>query len=136
MKRNPTVAIMDDDSEDLTLLENAFIKAGIKVATFHYPFDEERFNNECEKADVILLDHRLGGTNGANVANRLHKERKTQNKRVFIFTDAMREDLKGQLETYLTKDEILSNPRIVIERDTDIISMVVESNFLKQATPK
>ena len=125
-----SLAILDDDRAILELFAELYHLIGLEVQAFHFPKDMDDFWERASEFDFILLDHRLGGTNGANVASQLMNNRDVR-ARIFLFTGAFKfgyEDFKY----YFNKSELLAHPSSIFEVEEDIVERAVETSVLKQ----
>ncbi len=64
------VYYVDDEHDLLELFSDIFMSEEVRVTTFHDPNDAERVIGE-RPPDLLFLDHRLPGTTGDQIAQRL-----------------------------------------------------------------
>ena len=124
------IAVLDDDVDVADLFAARYRKLGLIADAYHYPMDMTRFWVEAMNYDIILLDHRLGGTNGANVAANLWKNSDVRAK-VFIFTSLFHEEYRS-FKYYFRKDALIEDPTLIFTVEESIIDRAVETSVLRQ----
>ena len=90
-------ALIEDDDEDMRFLLRAVIERaneGLEVAAEAGGADEALAQWRAVRPDVIVLDHRMPGTTGLQVAEQILSERPEQS--IILFSAYLDEDLVAQ----------------------------------------
>ena len=124
------MALVDDDPEILLSFSGIYERIGLQVKSFCYPEDANDFRSQASTFDFILVDHRLGGTNGANVAANLMKN-PTVTASIFIFTGFVKEDYR-EFKSYYAKTTLMEDPLVIFETDVGFVDRAVETSVLMQ----
>ena len=103
----------------------------LAVDTFVFPDDLEAFRRRAIDADVVLIDHKLGGENGASIAKDLLSQ--SIRGEVYVVT-AKFEDHFADFSHYVDKWEVLIHPEQILEEppSSDIFEQAVETSILMQ----
>jgi DNA-binding response OmpR family regulator len=86
MKESASLLIVEDDPETASLLETFFKTQGYRVHCIRHGEEAEPLAVE-RRPDLVLLDIRLPGMDGFEVARRLHANRQTTGIPVLMLTD-------------------------------------------------
>jgi DNA-binding response OmpR family regulator len=122
------VAALDDDPMWLKYVEAKYSeRPKTKITTFLYPDSYQSFLDKANRYDILLVDHRLGGTNGANVVRNLFKEGYQGN--MFVVTANHNPEYQN-FSFYHSKSDIIENPELIFEVKGSKIDMAVESSVL------
>jgi hypothetical protein len=124
------LAIMDDDDSSLGIFTKIYSSIGLNVDPFLYKRDFDDFLEKAGEYQFILVDHLLGGTNGANVAACLMKDIKVSAK-VFIFTGFVKEDYKN-FKYYYDKMGLINDPMKIFRVNGSFVEQAVETSVLMQ----
>jgi len=118
------VAYVDDCEDQLFIMKQSFSqKVGIEVSTFLYPSCLTDFFSNLRDFDHIMLDYKLGGTNGANLARRVLKE--VPNISIAIVTANILNRFEG-FSVYFNKLDVFRNPNLVVHMEQDKIERALE----------
>lgn len=125
------LGIIDDDQEVLDHFIKTYLDLGLSVYAFKYPERLDAFMSCCQTCDIILIDHRLGGSNGANVATKLAKDRKVK-AQIFLFSDAVKPEYVDSFKFYFSRDDLYKNPKKILSVKKDFVEFAVEASVLMQ----
>ncbi|MBN2084642.1 MAG: response regulator [Anaerolineales bacterium] len=124
MAEKPLLLIVEDDPGTASLLETYFQSQGYRIQCVRHGEEAEPLSQET-RPDIVLLDVRLPGIDGFEVARRLRRHRRTSKIPILMLTDMQeRSDrLKGLevgVDDYIAKpfdlQEIGLRVRNTIER--------------------
>lgn len=124
------IAIVDDDDSSLGIFTKIYSSLGLVADPFLYKRDFDDFFEKAAEYQYVLVDHLLGGTNGANVAARLMKKTGVSAK-VFIFTGFVKEDYKG-FKYYYDKMALIDDPLKIFQVNGSFVEQAVETSVLMQ----
>jgi len=124
------LAILDDDRDITDVFSRIYCSIGLVSSSYVYPVDMSKFWDKAKEYDFILVDHMLGGTNGANVAANLLKNREVRAK-IFIISAAFNQDYSS-FKYYFKKSSLIDNPCAIFSVDDNIIDRAVETSVLRQ----
>jgi DNA-binding NtrC family response regulator len=124
-----TIAVIDDDITFLQKIESNYSECGLSITVFRYPDELDYFYKASKKFDVILIGHRLGGSNGANVFKKLLA--KGIDGTIIVMSNTYDEHYSN-FEYYVSKDDILNNPDGILGKKNDIVEQAVEASVLLQ----
>jgi DNA-binding NtrC family response regulator len=125
-----SILIIDSDEDVLKRLAKVYDGIGLNVETFRYPEDIDYFVDKSSKCDFILVEQKLGGTNGANVAHNLMKDHRVSAK-ILIFSKSINENYRDFI-FYRSESELLKNPHIIYDIEDNVIEQAVETSVLMQ----
>lgn len=123
------IAIIDDDSNWLSCIKELYEEKKVEADIYRYPQQHDDFLEHMRDYTHILIDHRLGGTNGANVARNVLAS--GVHAHVFIITGQMDEAFKGY-KMYLQKSTIVEHPEVIFDTQLDEYDMCVEATILRK----
>jgi len=128
------VGSIDDSVTWLKYLSKLYERySNVELDTYHYPEDNDKFNQNAHNSDILLVDLFLGGTNGANVIRNLFKD--NVEAKMIILTAYENPDIcYDRLSIYLKKHDLIANPDIIFEANkSSDIDIAVESVYLAKA---
>jgi len=131
MEPKPSVAIIDSSLPMLLKLSDLYKKLGFSCHSFLYPDSLEDFWSKIQEFDYILIDHSLGGTNGANVARNVLARTDVPGK-VRIISDEVHPGYSRGFQFYFEKSDLMRDPEKVIRVQDDIVRQAVETSVLMQ----
>lgn len=123
------IGVIDDDTIFLENIKNNYSNRGLSITIFCYPDDLNYFYRVSKKFDVILIGHRLGGSNGANVFKKLLGN--GIGGTIIVMSGTYDEHYRN-FEYYVNKDEIVNNPNSILGKKSDIVEQAVEASVLLQ----
>ncbi len=124
------IAALDDTNEWLDFLKSIYsTRANIQIDTFKYPEQYDDFLKASEQADVKLVDHRLGGTNGANVARNLFRSG-TKGINIVMSADDFFNTEYSTFYIYVRKEDIAKDPDLIFHIGGNKYDHVIEMNTL------
>ena len=103
------IMIVDDDVEFLSEIEETLALSGYDVRATTQAADAV----ECAlqmKPDLILLDLRMEGMTGFEVANKLRRLPETQNIPILVMSGYFTEDKDGSLLSFFNMENYLQKP--------------------------
>lgn len=103
------IMVVDDDAEFLNELEETLSLSGYDVRATTQPGDAV----ECAlqaRPDLILLDLRMEGMTGFELANKLRRLPQTQNIPILVMSGYFTEDKDGSLLSFFNMEHYLQKP--------------------------
>ena len=131
MESNQSIAIIDSSLSMLEELSGSYESRGFTCHCYLYPGGLDDFWSSIQEFDYILIDHSLGGTNGANVARKVLARTDIAGK-VRIISDEAHPGYSQNFQFYFEKAEILKDPESALRVQDDIVRQVVETSVLMQ----
>lgn len=124
------IGVIDDDRDWLKTMQGLYvIYPDVSLEIFTYPLDIDSFIKRAISLDFVLIDHLLGGTNGANVAKELMFYGM---KGKIILISNIYDDKYTDFSSYVNKDEIIKDPRVIFNHQSDDITTAIEISVLRQ----
>jgi len=128
LDRRTSIACIDDDESWLYYMNQIYKEMpDIQVNTYLYPDYYEDFIDDFMKYNILLIDHRLGGMNGANVVKRLFKSGYDGK---MIIVSSFSTKFTGNFNLYMDKDDIVTDPRVIFRAKGSDVDQAVEAVML------
>jgi len=129
----PQVAIIDDDPEWLQRIEHRYEDERCDTTVFVHPAQDDELLKCAGSFDYILIDHRLGGINGANVARKILA---AGVQATIIIIDGGQRDFDHRLlQCYIDKHDLLLAPGQIFALEQKIDALCMETTWLARREP-
>ena len=130
------IGIIDDDAAWLDSMRRSFKErvGDMVVDTFLYPDNLNDFCEQADSFDFLIIEHNLGGSNGANLARRLLLDN-VQGKIIIVASNGC-EKRYGEFKFLIGKDKLKTDPECIFDVHGDTITQAVETSVLMQAQIK
>jgi DNA-binding response OmpR family regulator len=124
-----SIAVIDNDREFLKSVKKIYTKTGAYVKTYRYNGNVNGFNRTARKFDIIVVNYKLAGCNGANIVSCLLKS--GFDGTIIIIADELDKRYEN-FQYYVTKSEVMEHPDHILHKEGDIVEQAVEASVLLQ----
>ena len=127
-RKDTNIAALDTDPDWLLGVHKTYsAMPHVNMHVYSYPKDKAKFLGSCNKYDILMVDHVLGGDNGANIVIQLFEEGFMG--KTVILSDKYNKEYSG-FSYYKNKQDILTNPQTILELNGTSVDQAVEAVFL------
>lgn len=134
MRPLTVIGYIDDCQEQIAMMKTAFssLHESVKLLCYKYPEDKEEFKKSINAFDRVMIDFRLGGANGANLARTIIKEH--PDAVVAIVSSSPSRSFTQCNNICISKLDVGLNPEKILTMHPDKIDRAVEISVLVQSS--